>query len=110
MLADLAVLYPEKRTELLEQAEDAVLFWATDKPQPHANALRFLAATNSPKALPHMRKWAFPGEALPMAARWVACPKRPNYCRDPFAVPNIQRSEDARCSGRSCSSVNPCCR
>jgi HEAT repeat protein len=65
MLADLAVLYPDKRDELLAQAEDAVLFWATDKPQPHANALRFLAAVNSPKALPHMRKWAFPVQALP---------------------------------------------
>ncbi len=65
MLADLAVLYPEKRDEILRGAEDAVLFWATDKPQPHANALRFLAAAHSPKALKPMRKWADPADKFP---------------------------------------------
>jgi HEAT repeat protein len=65
MLADLAVLHPEKQAEIRNQAEDAVLFWTTDKPQPHANGLRFLAAAASTKALPHMRKWADPPTALP---------------------------------------------
>ncbi len=65
MLADLAILNPGKRDDLLREAEDAVLFWATDKPQPHANALRFLAAVNSPKALPKMRKWSNPEIPLP---------------------------------------------
>jgi HEAT repeat protein len=65
MLADLAVLHPEKQAEIRSQAEDAVLFWTTDKPQPHANGLRFLAAASSAKALTHMRKWADPPTALP---------------------------------------------
>jgi HEAT repeat protein len=65
MLADLAVLNPDKLPQIRSEAEDAVLFWVTDKPQPHANGLRFLAASASPKALPHMRKWADPAVALP---------------------------------------------
>jgi HEAT repeat protein len=65
MLADLAVLNQDKLPMIRSEAEDAVLFWVTDKPQPHANGLRFLAAAASPKALPHMRKWADPGVALP---------------------------------------------
>ncbi|MFO0674694.1 MAG: HEAT repeat domain-containing protein [Polyangiaceae bacterium] len=48
MLADLAILYPAKKAELRAAAEDTALFWATDYPQPHANALRFLAAVESP--------------------------------------------------------------
>jgi HEAT repeat protein len=65
MLADLAVLNPDKLPMIRSEAEDAVLFWVTDKPQPHANGLRFLAAAASPKALPHMRKWANPATPLP---------------------------------------------
>jgi HEAT repeat protein len=65
MLADLAVMHPEARAELKAAAEDSVLRWAKDKPQPHANALRFLAAINSDKALPQMREWAFPNKELP---------------------------------------------
>jgi HEAT repeat protein len=65
MLADLAVLNPDKLPLIRSEAEDAVLFWVTDKPQPHANGLRFLAAAASPKALPHMRKWADPATPLP---------------------------------------------
>ena len=65
MLADLAVLHPEAHAEMRAKAEDAVLFWAKDRPQPHANALRFLAVVGSKKALPDMREWASPKEALP---------------------------------------------
>jgi HEAT repeat protein len=65
MLADLAVLNPDKRDELKASAEDAVLAWLTDKPQPHANGLRFLASVGSEKALPKMRDWAFPKDPLP---------------------------------------------
>jgi HEAT repeat protein len=65
MLADLAVLNQDKLPMIRGEAEDAVLFWVTDKPQPHANGLRFLAASASPKALPHMRKWADPVTPLP---------------------------------------------
>ncbi len=65
MLADLAMLFPDKRPEILSQAEDGVLSWATDKPQPHANAMRFLATADARDALPRMRKWANPGDRFP---------------------------------------------
>lgn len=65
MLADLAVLYPDKRAEILQGAEDGAVFWATDLPQPHANAMRFLAASGSPKGVPLLRKWANPKDPLP---------------------------------------------
>jgi HEAT repeat protein len=65
MLADLAVMHPEAKTELKAAAEDTVLAWAKDKPQPHANALRFLAAVGSDKSLNDMREWAFPKKELP---------------------------------------------
>lgn len=65
MLADLAILYPEKRAEIRAQAYDGVHFWITDKPQPHANGLRFMAAVEAKEALPQMRKWANPSVPLP---------------------------------------------
>ena len=45
MLADLAALHPEKRDYLLKVAEPGVLWWVDpeNKPQPHANGMRFLA-------------------------------------------------------------------
>jgi HEAT repeat protein len=65
MLADLAIMHPEKRDELKAAAEDPVLLWIKDRPQPHANGLRFLAAIGSEKALKPMREWAFPAVELP---------------------------------------------
>jgi HEAT repeat protein len=65
MLADLAVMHPEAKAELKAAAEDSVLTWSKDRPQPHANALRFLAAVGSEKALNDMRDWAFPKKELP---------------------------------------------
>jgi HEAT repeat protein len=65
MLADLAVMHPEAKADLKGAAEDAVLFWIKDKPQPHANGLRFLAAVGSDKALNDMRDWAFPKKEMP---------------------------------------------
>ncbi|MBK8252466.1 MAG: HEAT repeat domain-containing protein [Polyangiaceae bacterium] len=65
MLADLSVMYPDKSAELRDAAEDGVLAWISDKPQPHANGLRFLAGIKSPKALDKMRDWAFPKDPLP---------------------------------------------
>ncbi len=65
MLADLAVLYPDKRGEIREQAYEAVMFWLTDKPQPHANGLRFIAASESKEGLPKLRGWAAPKIPLP---------------------------------------------
>lgn len=65
MLADLAVLNPDKRPELLKEAEDAVLDWCTDKPQPHANGLRFLVAAESKAVVPKLLNWADPKKPLP---------------------------------------------
>jgi HEAT repeat protein len=64
MLADLAIIHPEAKEELLK-GEAAVLKWISDKPQPHANGLRFLANIQSSEGLPMIRKWAFPDAPLP---------------------------------------------
>ncbi len=67
MLADLAAMHPEKRDYLLKVAEPGVLFWVDpeNKPQPHANGMRFLALVGSPRALPLLERWADPKEKLP---------------------------------------------
>ncbi len=67
MLADLAVAHPEKRDYLLKNAEPGVLYWVDpdNKPQPHANGMRFLAAIGSTKALPMLEGWADPKTKLP---------------------------------------------
>lgn len=65
MLADLAVMHPEAKAQLKASAEDAIIFWIKDRPQPHANGLRFLAAVGSEKSLNQMRDWSFPKEELP---------------------------------------------
>lgn len=65
MLADLALLYPDQRGEIRAQAYDGVYHWITDKPQPHANGLRFMAAADAREALPQMRRWANPSAPFP---------------------------------------------
>ena len=65
MLADLALLFPDKRPDIRAQAYEGVHFWVTDKPQPHANGLRFMAAADAKEALPQMRKWANPSIPFP---------------------------------------------
>ncbi|MDP9148780.1 MAG: HEAT repeat domain-containing protein [Myxococcota bacterium] len=67
MLADLAVIHPEKRDYLLKTAEPGVLSWVDpeNKPQPHANGMRFLALVGSQRAVPMLMKWADPREKLP---------------------------------------------
>jgi HEAT repeat protein len=66
-LADLAVIHPEKRDYLLKTAEPGVLYWVDpeNKPQPHANGMRFLAAVGSQKAIPLLERWSDPKEKLP---------------------------------------------
>ncbi len=66
MLADLAVLHPDKAAELREWAEKPVIEWLTSRPQPHANGLRFLAAVGSPEGKKLLRDWAFPNDPLPV--------------------------------------------
>jgi HEAT repeat protein len=65
MLADLAILNPDKIDLIRSQAEDQVLGWITSHPQPHANGLRFLAVVKSPKVMPRLRRWADPPDQLP---------------------------------------------
>ena len=65
MLADLAVVNPDKRAEIRSEAYAGVYFWMTTKPQPHANALRFMAAAEAKEALPKMRTWANPSTPFP---------------------------------------------
>lgn len=65
MLADLAAMHPDKADVIKEAAEAQVIQWSTDKPQPHANGLRFLATVGSEDILPKMRDWAFPDTPLP---------------------------------------------
>jgi hypothetical protein len=65
MLADLAILNPDKADLIRSQAEDQVLGWITSHPAPHANGLRFLSVVKSPKVLPKLRRWADPPDQLP---------------------------------------------
>src|SRR5215472_8465647 len=64
MLADLAILYPDQAAKV-RSADDDVMFWLKDHPQPHANGLRFLAAAGATEDLAQMRVWADPKVALP---------------------------------------------
>jgi HEAT repeat protein len=65
MLADLAVVNPEKRPDIRAESYDGVYYWMTNKPQPHANALRYMAAADAKEALPKMRTWANPSTPFP---------------------------------------------
>lgn len=65
MLADLAVLNPDKIDEMRGQAEDALIFWNNERTQPHANGLRALVNLKSTKDLTQLRAWANPEEPLP---------------------------------------------
>lgn len=67
MLADLAFIHPEQRDLIARAAEDGVLYWIdpANKPQPHANGMRFLAAIGSTKAISLLEGWADPKDKLP---------------------------------------------
>ena len=86
MIADLAILHPDKRPLIAEQAEDAVIFWIHEQPSPHANGLRALAAMESTKDLDALRKWANPnvplpkeGQQPPMPEEWVVAQSAMRY-------------------------------
>ena len=105
MLADLAVLYPDKRPQLLGDAEVAAIGWATEHPQPHANALRFLAAAGSQKFLPQLRKWADPSLNLPkegqqdFPAEWATAQSSLRYLgwtKDPAGWDTLQKQINRR--------------
>ncbi len=86
MIADLAVLHPDKRAQIADQAEDAVIFWIHEQPSPHANGLRALAAMESTKDIESLRKWANPnvplpkeGQQPPMPEEWVIAQSAMRY-------------------------------
>jgi HEAT repeat protein len=91
MLADLAILRPDKRDELLV-AEGPVLKYITDKPQPHANGLRFLANVRSEEGLPKIRAWAFPDDALPKEGQQPPLP--PGFVIAQSALRYLGRMKD----------------
>jgi hypothetical protein len=65
MIADLAVLHPDKRAEILANSEKGVIAWLEDRVQPHANGMRALVASGTTGFLPKLRAWANPSEKLP---------------------------------------------
>jgi HEAT repeat protein len=67
MMADLAILNPDKRDLVRTEGYAGVHDWITEKPQPHANGLRFMAAVDAKEALPQMRKWSNPTARFPQA-------------------------------------------
>jgi HEAT repeat protein len=75
MLADLAIIHPEAAADIRAKAEDAVIFWLHDKPEPHANGLRFLAAVGSTKDIEAMRKWSNPNIPLPKEGQQPPMPR-----------------------------------
>ena len=86
MIADLAMLHPEKRQVISEQAEDGVIFWIHEMPSPHANGLRALAAMESTKDIGNLRKWSNPkdplpkeGQQPPMPEEWVVAQSALRY-------------------------------
>lgn len=86
MIADLAVLHPEKAEQIRIQSEEAIWFWISEMPSPHANGLRALAAMGSTKHIDQMRKWANPdkplpkeGQQPPMPEEWVIAQSAMRY-------------------------------
>jgi HEAT repeat protein len=86
MLADLAELHPEAREQMRSQAEDALLFWVTETPSPHANGLRALVNIGSSEGITRIRKWANPkiklpleGQSSPMPQEWIVAQSALRY-------------------------------
>ena len=86
MIADLAVMYPDKRAQIRDQAEDAIIFWIHEMPSPHANGMRALAAMESTKDIPRCasgrtRRSRLPleGQQPPMPEEWVVAQSALRY-------------------------------
>jgi len=75
MIADMALMHPEKRKEIAAAAEDSVIFWIHELPSPHANGLRALAAMESTKDVQALRKWANPDVPLPKEGQQPPMPE-----------------------------------
>jgi HEAT repeat protein len=101
MLADLAILHPDQAQMMLAQAEAPVMSWITDKPQPHANGLRFLAAAGSKALMPKLIAWADPkgkfpepGAQPPMPSQWETAQSALRYLgwtKDPRGWPIFEK-------------------
>jgi HEAT repeat protein len=99
MIADLASMYPDKRADIRDQSEDAIIFWIHELPSPHANGLRALAQMESTKDLAALRKWANPpkplpleGQQPPMPEEWVVAQSALRYVgmmKDPPSWPAL---------------------
>ena len=75
MLADLAVIHPDKREILREQSEDALMFWINEMVSPHANGLRALATMESKRLVSPLRAWANPRKPLPLEGQQPPMPE-----------------------------------
>ena len=75
MIADLAVLNPDKREQIKSQAEEAVILWSHEMPSPHANGLRALALMGSDKDLKALREWSNPSVPLPKEGQQPPMPQ-----------------------------------
>lgn len=78
LLTDLVNIHPQQRDAIRSQCERATAAWSVETPAPHANAMRLLAAVQSPRALPRLRSWAFPlltlprtGQQPPFPSEWA---------------------------------------
>lgn len=97
MLADLAVIHPDKREIIRDQAEDALMFWINEMVSPHANGLRALATMESKRVVGPLRGWANPkkplpleGQQPPMPEEWVVAQSAMRYAgmmKDPPTWP-----------------------
>jgi HEAT repeat protein len=106
MIADLAMLHPDKLPLIQEQAEDAVIFWIHEMPSPHANGLRALAAMGSTKDIQAFRKWADPdvplpkeGQQPPMPEEWVIAQSALRYVgwlKDPPSWKSLEKALNAK--------------
>ncbi len=74
MLADLAVLYPDKLEQIRDESEQAIWQWITSLPMPHANGLRALSLMGSKVHLRKLKEWSDPKEALPLEGQQPPMP------------------------------------
>lgn len=75
MIADLAVMQPDKHADMRKQAEDALIFWSHEMPSPHANGLRALSYMGSTKDIDALREWANPDVPLPKQGQQPPMPQ-----------------------------------
>lgn len=74
MLADLAVIHPDKLDDLRDNSEHAIWTWMTSLPMPHANGLRALTLMKSNVHKAKLREWADPSEPLPLEGQQPPMP------------------------------------